>query len=224
MAVLQNSLMAVVRLLFEVQLNILIACENSGIVSNAFADIGHNVLSCDILPAENYENHYQGDVLNLLKADWDMMIAFPPCTYLSYVGARWFKLPGRTEKRNSAFEFFMKLINAPIKKICVENPRGYPMVAYRPADQIVQPYFFGDRQMKTTHLWLKGLPCLAHFDQDTLFGQVKTHTMVPEPSSFNPSGKPRWFVEGCQGVNRQKLRSQFWPGIAKAMALQWGIN
>lgn len=210
-------------LFFEGKMNILMACESSGIVSNAFADLGHNVLSCDLLPAESYKNHYQGDVLNLLQAGWDMMIAFPPCTYLSYVAARWDRMPGRAKKRVLAFEFFMKLINAPIKKICIENPRGYPMVAYRAADQIVQPYYFGDSEMKTTHLWLKGLPCLAHFEQDTLFGQAKTHTVMPKPSSFTPRGKPRWFVDTCVGVDRQKQRSQFWPGIAKAMAMQWGV-
>lgn len=203
-------------------MKVLIACEFSGIVRDAFVAKGHNAWSCDLLPTEKPGNHIQGDVLEILNDSWDLMIAHPPCTYLSYAATAHWNKPGRAEKRKEAMDFFMQLYNAPIPKICVENPRGYPMIAFRSADQIIQPYYFGDREMKTTCLWLKNLPCLAHFEQDGLFGNQKTHTKKPEPSYVKPDGTPRYFTEKqSPSPERWKNRSRFWPSIAKAMAEQW---
>lgn len=203
-------------------MKVLIACEFSGIVRDAFAARGHDAWSCDLLPTEKPGNHIRGDVLKILDDGWDLMIAHPPCTFLSYAATRVWNAVGRKENREKALEFFLKLYNASIPKICIENPRGYPMVAFRKADQIIQPYWFGDRQIKTTCLWLKNLPCLAHFEQDTLMGNKKTHTKRPEPLYFKPDGTPRYFDEKVSGKNRAHERSRFWPSIAKAMAEQWG--
>lgn len=204
------------------KLRVLVACEFSGIVREAFRRLGHDAVSCDLLPTERPGPHIQGDVLEILDQGWDMMIAHPPCTYLSYAVTHVWNKPGRAEKRAESMKFFMALINAPIDKICVENPKGLPMVEYRSADQTIQPYYFGDKEMKTTLLWLKNLPWLAHFDQDTLFGQKKTHQPKPKPVDFKPNGSPRYFTEAMKGPQREKDRAKFWPGIAEAMAQQWG--
>ena len=210
-------------------MKVLIACEFSGIVRDAFKARGHDAWSCDLLPTERKGQHLQMDILDLLQGwgsfepeKWDLMIAHPPCTYLSYAATRVWDKPSRAEKREQAMAFFMSLVNAPVHKICVENPKGLPMVEYRSPDQTIQPYYFGERQMKTTLLWLKNLPCLAHFEQDSLFGDKKTHTKQPKPIDFKPDGSPRYFTEAMKGPQREHDRSRFWQGIADAMAEQWG--
>ena len=149
-------------------MKILVACEESGRVTAEFRKRGHEAYSCDILPTSggHPEWHIQGDVLPLLKQKWDMIIAFPPCTYLTVSGNRWFadrygkKALERKQKRKEAAEFFMAFALADCPKIAIENPVGYMSNAYRKPDQIIQPYYFGDEARKTTCLWLKGLPLL----------------------------------------------------------------
>ena len=139
------------------RMKVLIACEFSGIVRDAFAKKGHDVWSCDLLPTEAPGQHIQGDVLEVIKDRWDLMIAHPPCTYLSYAGKASWNDPGRKGKRDKAMEFFLKLWEAPIEKICIENPQGYPCEFIKPMQKI-NPFDFGDPERKRVLLWLKNLP------------------------------------------------------------------
>lgn len=202
-------------------MKVLVACEESQTVTIAFRKLGHEAYSCDIQPCSggHPEWHLQQDVIPLLNEKWDLMIAHPPCTYLSYVGTRHWNKPGRKELREEAMNFFMQFINAPIEKICVENPVGYPIKAYRKYDQIIQPYYFGDRQLKRTCLWLKNLPKLSYQKYDDMFGK-RTITDYPEPLGYlKTTGKPIQWTEYKHG---SKTRSKTFPGIAQAMAEQWG--
>ncbi len=203
-------------------MKVLIACEYSGIVRDAFIKKGHDAWSCDILPTESPGPHIQGDVLEVLNDGWDMMIAHPPCTYISYAGTAHWNRPGRIKKRLEALEFFRCLWDAPIDKICLENPKSCASPVIAKYSQEVQPYYFGDRQYKTTWLWLKNLPNLIHHKEPNLFSG-KTHTDTPEPIYINKNGKKCHYVDACTGgENRAKNRAKFWPGIADAMAEQWG--
>jgi len=209
-------------------LKILIACEFSGIVRDAFSKKGHDVISCDLLPTEKPGNHYQGDVMDIIGNGFDMMIAHPPCTYLSYAANRVWNNPGRIEKRDKAVEFFMALYNADIEKICIENPTGYINTIFRKPDQIIHPYFFGERQMKRTCLWLKNLPLLDHHSEDNLFSK-KTHTDKPRPIYISQGkktkGKKEYFTTASnfKGKNRAIERSRTFQSIAEAMATQWNF-
>lgn len=204
-------------------MKVLVACEFSGRVRDAFIEKGHDAWSCDLLPTESPGPHIQGDVLEILDNGWDLMIAHPPCTYLSYAGNAWWNSPGRKEQREQALKFFLDLYNSPIRKVCVENPHGYPRVAFRSPDQEIHPYYFGDREKKRTCLWLKKLLCLEHYEQDGLFGQKCTHTAVPEPSYITPDGRKQYFQAVVpSNKDRAHSRSRFWFGIANAMAEQWG--
>ncbi len=182
-------------------MKVLIACEFSGNVRNAFLHKGHNVCSCDLLPAEDGSSlHIQRDVIEILDNRWDMMIAFPPCTHLAVSGARWFK--DKQIEQPDAIKFFMKLVNAPISKIAIENPIGIMSTRYRKPDQIIQPWQFGHGETKATCLWLKNLPKLI--PTDIVDGrEPKVHYASPGPD--------RW-----------KARSITYQGIANAMAEQWG--
>lgn len=131
---------------------LLVACEFSGVVRDAFAAVGWDAWSCDLLPTEIPGKHIQGDVLEVLDEGWDLMIAHPPCTYLSYAANGYWHQPGRAEKRDEAMNFFMALVSAPVERICVENPVGLPNTVYRKPDQIIHPYFFGERELKKTCL------------------------------------------------------------------------
>ena len=202
------------------KLKVLVACEESQTVCMAFRELGHEAYSCDILHCSggHPEWHIQGDAIKeAYSGKYDMMIAHPPCTYLSYVGNRHWNNPGRAEKRAEALEFFMALVNAPISKICVENPLGEPSRAYRKYDQIIHPYYFGDPFMKRTCLWLKNLPSLT-WDKDA--------AVKPEPLFYlKTNGKAINWVEGIKGMSaaeRQKARSVTYQGIADEMAKQWG--
>ena len=198
-------------------MKVLAACEFSGIVRDAFIAKGHDAVSCDLLPTEKPGPHHQGDVLDILGDGWDMMIAHPPCTYLSYVGNRHWNKPGRAEKRDRAYRFFMTLINAPVNRICVENPVGLPNTKYRKPDQIIHPYYFGEPVQKRTCLWLKDLPCLEY--QDTIIEKPKPLYYCKGPKS---KGKAINWVEGIKGQKgRSKARSRTFQGIAEAMAEQW---
>jgi len=157
-------------------MEILVACEYSARVRDAFRKLGHDAWSCDLLECEgDSKYHIKGDVLNILNDGWDIMIGHPPCQYISYVGIQWFnrekygdKAILREQKRDEAIKFFMKLWNAPIDKICLENPRGFIMKALKPS-QMIHPYYFGDEEKKTTCLWLKNLPLLTYDKTDSLF-------------------------------------------------------
>ena len=192
-------------------MKVLVACEYSGIVRDAFAAKGHNAWSCDILPTESPGNHYQGDVLEHLDKGWDLMIAHPPCTYLSNAGARYLYPKGKLNEDRyklglKAKEFFMALYNAPINKICVENPISSKIFALPKHTQTIQPYEYGHPVQKKTCLWLKNLP------------ELKPTNIIYKRQSTKIPGN--WFNKG--GKDRQKNRSKFFDGFAKAMADQWG--
>jgi site-specific DNA-cytosine methylase len=173
-------------------LRILVACEYSGIVRDAFAAKGHDAWSCDILETEAPGNHLKGDVLNFLDMNWDLMVAHPPCTHLSVSGARWFtegKKPMHLRKK--ALEFVQKLMDAPIDRICIENPVSVISSHIREADQLINPYQFGDMEYKRTCLWLKNLPRLK--DTDNVLEETKK---LPEKES-----KRIWWL-GSKGHGR----------------------
>lgn len=229
-------------------MNVLIACEESQRVCTAFRERGHNAFSCDILPCSggHPEWHIQGDVLPLLHREdngnngwhdvrfstmdgtehavekWDMIIAFPPCTYLTVTGNRWFNVERYGEKaiqrhrdRDDAITFFMAFANADCDKIAIENPVGIMSTQWRSPDQIVNPFLFGDPFEKKTCLWLKGLQPL----------QATNIVDVPPRKQFE-SGRtmPSWYADlwHLPKEERAKERSKTFPGIAKAMAEQWG--
>jgi hypothetical protein len=210
-------------------MRVLVACEYSGTVRDAFIAKGHDAVSCDILPTESPGPHIQGDVLEVLNDGWDLMIGFPPCTYLSYAGTRHWNNPGRCELRLKALDFFRRLWEAPIDQICLENPKGCASPTIAKYSQEIQPYYFGDSDIKPTWLWLKNLPLLRHYERDTLF-ESATHTERPEPlaitvrkPSKNFKGgelKKHYFVQ--MGTRSAHVRAKTFPGIAQAMADQWG--
>lgn len=195
-------------------MKILIACEESQTVCTEFRKMGHVAFSCDLLDTSgNFPFwHIKGDVLNYLDRGWDMLIAFPPCDNLAVSGARYFKEKIQNGKQQQAVNFFLKLANCNIEKICIENPVGIMSKIYRKPDQIIQPYYFGDEYRKTTCLWLKNLPKLQHTKTENLFFPV---THVNQGSIKN--GYPTWLFN-----NDKKHRSKTFPGIARAMAEQWG--
>lgn len=182
-------------------MNVLIACEYSGRVRDAFLKMGHDAISCDLLPSESEGPHYQGDIRNLLdKRDFDLMICHPPCTHLAVSGSRWFK--DKAGEQIEALEFVKFLLEAPVYKIALENPVSIISTRIRKPDQIIQPWQFGHGETKKTCLWLKNLPPLV--PTDIVEGrEPKVHYMSPGPD--------RW-----------KNRSRTYEGIAKAMAEQWG--
>ena len=200
-------------------MRVLVACEFSGVVRDAFVARGHDAWSCDLLPSETNGQHIQGDVLDILDDGWDLMIAHPPCTHLAVSGAAWFEEKRRDGRQQEAIELFLKFPAANIPKICVENPVGIMSKQWREPDQIIQPYYFGDEAQKTTCLWLKGLNPLIHIREDDLFDK-KTHVSRGEMIEY-ASGKvmPKWYADSWGNGH---LRSKTFPSIAQAMAEQWG--
>lgn len=205
------------------KLKILVACEESQAVTKEFRKLGHEAYSCDILPCSggHPEWHYQRDVNELLKTKWDLIIAFPPCTYLTVTGNRWFnvekygdKALKRIEDRKEAIDFFMLFANADCDYIAIENPVGIMSTEWRKPNQIINPFQFGDPFEKKTCLWLKGLPNLK-----------PTNVVEPAPRKYFKSGKshPEWYANalGLPAEERSKVRSKTFPGIAEAMAKQW---
>jgi hypothetical protein len=193
-------------------MRVLIACEYSGIVRDAFIRLGHDAMSCDLLPTESRGPHYQGSVFDIIGDGWDMMIAHPPCTYLSYVATRHWNDPGRDILRNEAAEFFMRLYNAPISKVCIENPVGWMNTIWQKPSQIIHPYYFGEDVQKRTCLWLRGLPLLTHPAPKTL--------TKPKPIFYlKTTGKPIHWTEANHGGHK---RSKTFRAVAEAMANQWG--
>ena len=207
-------------------MKVLVACEESQAVCKEFRRLGHEAYSCDIVPCSggHPEWHLQQDVLPLLKEKWDMIIAFPPCTYLTVTGNRWFNIDRYGEKaiqrhkdRKDAIDFFMAFANADCEKIAIENPVGIMSSEWRKPNQIINPWQFGDAFEKKTCLWLKCLPELT-----------PTNIVEIPPRKKFDSGKtmPSWYAEAWHlpKEERAKLRSKTFPGIAKAMAEQWGNN
>jgi hypothetical protein len=187
----------------KTKMKVLVACEYSGIVRDAFTSKGHDAWSCDILPTESPGNHYQGDVLEYLDKGWDLMIAHPPCTHLAVSGARWFtegKKPWSLQE--DALDFVRKLLAAPIEKIALENPISVISTKIKKPTQIIQPYQFGHGERKSICLWLNNLPKLKATD--------------------NVDGREQRIWKMPPSKNRSKLRSLFYTGIAEAMADQWG--
>jgi hypothetical protein len=199
---------------------VLVACEYSGAVRDAFAKRGWDAWSADLLPTEAPGNHIVGDVREILNDGWDAMIAHPPCTHLACSGAAWFEKKRADGRQQQGIELFMAFATAPIKRICIENPVGIMSRVWREPDQIIQPYYFGDEYQKTTCLWLKNLPPLQHAAEDDWFA-TKTHVGKGEMVRYE-SGKvmPKWYAE-ARGDGHK--RSKTFPGIAEAMANQWTL-
>jgi hypothetical protein len=207
---------------------VLVACECSGRVKTAFRKLGHDAWSCDILPSEIPTDlyHIQDDVLKHLNEEWDIMIAHPPCTYLSYAATSSWNNPGRLEKRLEALAFFAKLWLAPIDKICIENPMGCASPTIAKYTQVIQPYYFGDTESKRTCLWLKNLPKLIHNPLAPLFDDA-THvkpTIYAYYKRGKKKGKPIYGNDYLKfSEDRGAVRSRTFQGIANAFAEQWGI-
>lgn len=182
-------------------MKVLIACEFSGVVRDAFRAMGHSAVSCDLLPSETDGPHLQCNVLPILGDGWDLMIAHPPCTHLAVSGARWFA--DKVAEQLAALEFVQRLLDAPIPRIALENPISIISSRIRKPDQIIQPWQFGHGETKATCLWLKGLPKLT--PTNVVEGREGKVWKMP-PSPF------RW-----------KERSRTYTGIAQAMAAQWGV-
>jgi hypothetical protein len=203
-------------------MRVLVACEESQAVTIEFRALGHEAYSCDIEPCSggHPEWHLMQDVVEVLSQHWDMIIAFPPCTHLAVSGAAWFEKKRKDGRQRSGYEFFMMFARHPCSRIAIENPVGIMGSLWRSPDQIIQPWQFGDSFMKSTCLWLKGLPML-------------TPTNIVDPSEYfewedGKTGKkkrqPKWFADAFRlsPHERAKVRSKTFPGIAKAMATQWG--
>ena len=205
-------------------MKVLIACEFSGIVREAFAKRGHDAWSCDLLDTEIPSSHHiQGDICDWIVhgyCEWDLMIAFPPCTHLSKAGGWGWKYKKQLQKE--AFEFIRMLADAPIYRICIENPVGWLNTHWRPPDQIIHPYYFGDPYLKETCLWLKNIPKLTYVLKDDMF--YKATATEPIANWVKPGNiRNRRFNRVSEGgKGNPHDRSRFFQGIADAMAEQWG--
>lgn len=185
-------------------MRVLVACEYSGRVRDAFAQLGHFAVSCDLLRSEAKPGyHYQGDVRDILHDGWDLMVAHPPCTYLAISGAVWYRAPGRKRQTREALEFVRLLMDAPIHRIAIENPVGLISTRIRLPDQMIHPWQYGHTERKKTHLWLKNLPLLR-------------------PTKYIPHRLHTRYLDNVDSLNRGKVRSLTFQGIADAMAAQWG--
>ena len=183
-------------------MRVLVACEYSGVVRDAFQLAGHDATSCDLLPSETIGAHYRGDVFDIIHEGWDLMIAHPPCTHLSVSGARHFAAKRADGRQQEALEFVQRLMDAKVPKLALENPISIISSAIRKPDQVIQPWQFGHGETKATCLWLRGLPKLV--PTEIVEGrEARVHRMPPGP-------------------NRWKERSRTFAGIAAAMASQWG--
>lgn len=203
-------------------MNVLIGCEESGVVRDAFRKLGHDAWSCDILPCSGDPTyHLQMDIFEAIKLkQWDLAVFHPPCTYLTTTGNKWMKpefqdrFPDRIQQRKDAVKFFIDLYNADIPKIAIENPVGVMSSEWRKPDQYVHPYYFGDPHSKKTGLWLKNLPKL-----------VPTDIVEPQYYIYKNGGRdPIWHVETMKlpPDERSKARSRTFQGFADQMAAQWG--
>jgi site-specific DNA-cytosine methylase len=214
---------------------VLVACEESQAVTIRLRKLGIEAFSCDIQEESGGfpEWHYQRDIFEVMNFGWDMMIAFPPCTHLTVSGAAHFEKKRLDGRQQQGIDFFMAMINAPIEHIAVENPVGIMSNEFRKPDQIIQPYYFGDPFQKTTCLWLKNLPKLTYQLEPDLFSQEVTATKDKgefvtwiDKKTGKQKKQPKWFFDALKNSKtkeeRSKIRSKTFPGIADAMANQWG--
>lgn len=213
---------------------VLVACEESQAVTIELRKLGIEAYSCDIKEQTggHPEWHIQGDVFDIINEGWDCMIAFPPCTHLAVSGAKHFEQKRKDGRQQEGIDFFMKLYNSNVNHIAIENPIGIMSSLLRKPDQIVQPYYFGDPFQKTTCLWLKNLPKLQYQLEVDLFNQVADPINKGEFVYFTckKTGKekkqPKWYFDALKNAKtpeeRSTMRSKTFPGIAKAMAVQWG--
>lgn len=196
-------------------MKILIACEESQAVTIEFRNLGFDAFSCDLQDCSggHPEWHFKQDIFEVIDMGWDAMIAFPPCTHLAVSGAAWFEQKRKDGRQQEGIDFFMAMVNAPIKHIAIENPVGIMSKLYRKPNQIIQPFMFGDPVKKTTCIWTKNLPRLH-----------PTNIVTPEIITLRTGAKfSKWDYEiSMDRENRAKLRSKTFPGIAKAMATQYG--
>ena len=192
-------------------MRILVACEFSGVVRDAFIRRGHSALSCDLLPSESPGPHFEGDVRSLLNDGWDLMIAHPPCTHLAVSGARHFKEKAADGRQEEALQFVRDLLAAPIPRIALENPVSIISSRIRKPDQVIQPWMFGHGETKATCLWLKNLPKL-----------VPTHMKGDLFAAQEPEGREQRIHKMPPSPDRWRERSRTYEGIAAAMADQWG--
>ena len=205
-------------------MRVLVACEFSGIVRDAFAARGHDAWSCDLLPTEQPGQHIQRDVLNVLNDGWDLMVAHPPCTHIAASGARWFAEKRADGRQQQGIDFFMEMVAVSIPMTAIENPIGIMSRLYRKPDQIIQPYQFGHEVQKATCLWLRGLPLLQPtkmVNRGIIYVDPRgnkhggAHTLRAKqaysPVMLLPQSEERW-----------KIRSRTFQGVADAMAEQWG--
>lgn len=208
-------------------MRVLVACEESQVVTKAFRAKGHEAYSCDLIDCSggHPEWHIKGDVLQHLNNGWDMMIAFPPCTHICVSGAAWFEKKKRDGRQQQGIDFFMDLVFAPMSRIAIENPIGIMSTEYKKPTQIIHPFYFGDPISKATCLWLEHLPPLESFETDTLFNKK---TWISPEIYTTPSGVKYdkwWYNTGLITIKndkRAKERSKTFHGIANAMAEQWG--
>lgn len=211
------------------EFKVIVICEESQEITEKYRKAGIECYSNDLKPAKiNKKWHIQGSCFDIDYSEFQLVIAHPPCTYLSVTGNKWFKpefvdrFPDRINQRAEAIEFFMKIVSIPVKYICVENPVGIMSSLYKKPDQIIQPYYFGDAESKRTCLWLKNLPKLKHSLTDNLF-EKKTH-VEPDIITFK-SGKTmsRFYYEASKfnAEIRSEMRSKTFEGIAKAIVNQW---
>ena len=198
-------------------LKVLLACEESQAVTREFRQLGHEAYSCDILPTSgrNPDWHIQDDVRKVLDNSWDLIIAFPPCTHLASSGAAWFAEKRKDGRQQEGIDFFHLFTELLTPKVAIENPIGVMSSYYRKPDQIIQPHYFGDPYRKSTCLWLKGLPKLKPTNMVDMGEQItyKSGTTMP-----------KWYADAWKlpPAERSRVRSKTFPGIAKAMAEQWG--
>lgn len=183
-------------------MKVLVACEFSGRVRDAFTALGHDAISCDLLDTESPGKHFKGDVLEILNQHWDLVIAFPPCTDLCVSGARWFEKKRQDGSQQRSIEFFMQFVHCNAKRVAIENPIGIMSTKYRKPDQIIQPFEHGHGETKATCLWLKNLPPIV-------------------PTNIVDGREQRVWKMG-PGPERAKMRSLTYQGVANAMAAQWG--
>jgi hypothetical protein len=201
-------------------MKILVACEESQAVTKQLRALGHEAYSCDIkeTSGENPEWHIEGDAIKeAYSGEYDMMIAFPPCTHLATSGARWFKQKIADGRQQEGIDFFMKMVNAPIDKIAIENPVGVMSTKYQKPTQIIQPYHFGDEAQKSTCLWLKGLAPLEHTN---VVGKGEMVTWITKKGVKKT--RSVWINKIPKGMDASTHRSKTFKGIALAMATQWG--
>ncbi len=213
-------------------MKVLIGCEESQAVTIEFRKLGIEAYSCDIQECSggHPEWHYKEDIFKVINREhWDCMIAFPPCTHLAVSGAKHFEQKRKDGRQQQGIDFFLAIANTKIEHIAIENPVGVMSKIYKPPSQIIQPYYFGDEAQKTTCLWLKNLPKLLHFKEMDLFNNIITHSGKGETWNFtSKKGQKKsfskWYVDALKlsPLDRAKARSKTFPGLAKAMATQWG--